>query len=30
MSAEAIALLCIAVFAAGMLAYHLWLVGRIK
>ena len=29
MSAEAIALLTIVAFAGGMLAYHLWLVGRI-
>jgi hypothetical protein len=29
MSAEAITLLAVVCFAGGMLAYHLWLVGRI-
>jgi len=29
MSAEAITLLAVVCFAGGMLAYHLWIVGRI-
>ena len=29
MSMEAITLLAVVCFAGGMLAYHLWLVGRI-